>query len=433
MKNVFSLFVVLSSIPALFRAQSSSLEAQLNYAIKEKKATIGIAVIIDGKDTVTINNSVHYPLMSVVKFHQALELADHMERQKQSMRTMLTIKEADLKKDTYSPLRDKHPQGEFEISIAELLKYTLQQSDNNACDILFQYQGGTKAVNAYIHSLGVPDCNISVTESSMHQDINLCYQNWSTPLAAVKLLDIFLREPLSANKYKDFIYQTMLKCETGQDRLAAPLLNKEGIKIGHKTGTGPCNSQGKLIACNDIGFVLLPDNHSYSIAVFIKDSEEDIVANSNIIAEISRIVYEYVTTQYKVSPLTNNEDIKNLERYTLACKWVKSYEDPIKLKKGEEVIIDLDIETDPEWKGWVWCVASNERTGWVPMQILNVSKTSSGKQQIATISENYSAYELSVEQGEVVIGTKCLNGWLWCRKEDSTEEGWVPIKCLNEI
>ena len=432
MKNVFSLFVVLSSIPALFRAQSSSLEAQLNYAIKEKKATIGIAVIIDGKDTVTINNNVHYPLMSVVKFHQALELVDHMERQKQSMRTMLTIKEADLKKDTYSPLRDKHPQGEFEISIAELLKYTLQQSDNNACDILFQYQGGTKAVNDYIHSLGVSDCNISVTESSMHQDINLCYQNWSTPLAAVKLLDIFLREPLSANKYKDFIYQTMLKCEPGQDRLAAPLLNKEGIKIGHKTGTGPCNSQGKLIACNDIGFVLLPSNHSYTIAVFIKDSEEDIVANSNIIAEISRIVYEYVTTQYKVS-LTNNEDMKNLESYTLACKWVKSYEDPIKLKKGEEVIIDLAIETDPEWKGWVWCVASNERAGWVPMQILNVSKTSSGKQQIATISENYSAYELSVEQGEVVSGTKCLNGWLWCRKEDSTEEGWIPIKCLNEI
>ena len=112
MKNVFSLFVVLSSIPALFRAQSSSLEAQLNYAIKEKKATIGIAVIIDGKDTVTINNNVHYPLMSVVKFHQALELVDHMERQKQSMRTMLTIKEADLKKDTYSPL--------FQILLADV-------------------------------------------------------------------------------------------------------------------------------------------------------------------------------------------------------------------------------------------------------------------------------------------------------------------------
>lgn len=141
--------------------------------------------------------------------------------------------------------------------------------------------------------LGVSDCNISVTESSMHQDLNRCYQNWSSPLAAVKLLDIFLRKPLFSNEYKEFIYQTMLQCETGQDRLAAPLLNK-GIEIGHKTGTGPRNFQGQQIGCNDIGFVLLPNGHSYCIAVFVKDSEEEIEVNSKIIAKISRVVYEHV-------------------------------------------------------------------------------------------------------------------------------------------
>ena len=41
------------------------------------------------------------------------------------------------------------------MSIADLLKYTLQQSDNNACDILFNYQGGPDAVNKYLHSLGI--------------------------------------------------------------------------------------------------------------------------------------------------------------------------------------------------------------------------------------------------------------------------------------
>lgn len=33
---------------------------------------------------------------------------------------------------------------------------------------------------------------------------------------------------------------------------------------------------------------------TYSIAVFVKDSEENNQANSKIIADISRIVYEYV-------------------------------------------------------------------------------------------------------------------------------------------
>ena len=60
-----------SGLILLFSCQSVPLEAQLKEAIKDKKAEIGIAVIIDGKDTITVNNDNHYPLMSVFKFHQA--------------------------------------------------------------------------------------------------------------------------------------------------------------------------------------------------------------------------------------------------------------------------------------------------------------------------------------------------------------------------
>ena len=204
-----SFILLLCLIPTIICAQNFSLEDQLKQAIKGKKAEIGIAVIIDGKDTVTVNNDIHYPLMSVFKFHQALALADYMGKQQQSLNFELTIKKEDLKPDTYSPLRDSFPQGGFNIDIADLLKYTLQQSDNNACDILFQYQGGVDAVNQYIHSLGVTDCAIVCTENEMHQDESLCYQNWTTPLAAARLLEIFRKEALFPQEYKDFIYQTM--------------------------------------------------------------------------------------------------------------------------------------------------------------------------------------------------------------------------------
>ena len=149
-----SFILLLCLIPTIICAQNLSLEDQLKQAIKGKKAEIGIAVIIDGKDTVTVNNDIHYPLMSVFKFHQALALADYMGKQQQSLNFELTIKKEDLKPDTYSPLRDSFPQGGFNIDIADLLNYTLQQSDNNACDILFQYQGGVDTVNQYIHSPG---------------------------------------------------------------------------------------------------------------------------------------------------------------------------------------------------------------------------------------------------------------------------------------
>lgn len=289
-----SFILLICLLPTLLCAQNRNLEALLRQAIEGKKAEIGIAVIIDGKDTVTVNNDIHYPLMSVFKFHQALALADFMGREKQPLNTRLAISKCDLKQNTYSPLRDKYPGGGIEMSVAELLEYTLQLSDNNACDILFRYQGGTEAVDNYIHSLGITDCAITATEDEMHQDISRCYQNWSSPLAAAELLELFKKKTLIEDEYKEFIYQTMVECETGKDRLVAPLQNK-GITIGHKTGTGDRNVRGQQIGCNDIGFVLLPNGHSYSIAVFVKDSEESDSENSKIIAEISRIVYEYVT------------------------------------------------------------------------------------------------------------------------------------------
>jgi hypothetical protein len=83
-----------------------------------------------------------------------------------------------------------------------------------------------------------------------------------------------------------------------QDRLVAPLADK-GVVIGHKTGTGDLNAKGQQIGCNDIGFVLLPDGRTYSIAVFVKDSEESFAENSKIIADISRIVYEYAMQSAK--------------------------------------------------------------------------------------------------------------------------------------
>ena len=288
-----SFIVFLCLVPTLLFAQQTQLETQLKEAIKGKKAEIGIAVIIDGKDTITVNNDIHYPLMSVFKFHQALALADYMGKQRQSLETRLAIKKSDLKPDTYSPLRDKYPQGGIEMSIADLLKYTLQQSDNNACDILFDYQGGPDAVNKYIHSLGIRECAIVGTETAMHEDLNLCYENWTTPLAAAELVEIFRKKPLFRKVYTDFTFQTMVECQTGQDRLVAPLLDKK-VTVGHKTGTGDLNAKGQQIGCNDIGFVLLPGGRTYSIAVFVKDSEENNQANSKIIADISRIVYEYV-------------------------------------------------------------------------------------------------------------------------------------------
>ena len=85
----------------------------------------------------------------------------------------------------------------------------------------------------------------------------------------------------------------MTGCNTGPERLPKPLA-ATGAVIGHKTGSGDRNSTGALIGTNDIGFVQLPDGQHYTIAVFVKDSQESLQETERIIAEASDIVYRYM-------------------------------------------------------------------------------------------------------------------------------------------
>ena len=215
---------------------------------------VGVAVIVGGTDTVVVNDRSVYPMMSVFKFHQALAVADHLAKSGKHLSDRIHIEPEDLQKDTYSPLRDKFPDGNFDISIAELLQYTLQLSDNNACDILFKYIAGVNETDDFIRSLGLEKFSISANEDDMHKDLSRCYDNWSTPLDAARLLEIFITQDVLQEEYGDFIRKTMTECTTGQDRLVKPLLGTDAA-IGHKTGTGDRNAEGKLIGTNDIGFI----------------------------------------------------------------------------------------------------------------------------------------------------------------------------------
>ena len=123
-------------LPIIINGQT--LEKQIKKIADKSNATVGVAVIIDGRDTLTVNNHEVYPLMSVVKFHQALAVAHTFDKANETFDRQILIQKEDLHENTYSPLREKYPQGNIRLSIKELLRYTLQLSDNNACDILFK-------------------------------------------------------------------------------------------------------------------------------------------------------------------------------------------------------------------------------------------------------------------------------------------------------
>lgn len=286
----------LQAVPVLALDGKTGLRRLLQQRLEGVKAEVGVAVVFDGCDTLTLNNEKHYPLMSVFKFHQALAVADACQRRGISFDTLLTVRPADLNPDTYSPLRDRYPAGGVSLTVADLLEYTLHWSDNNACDILFDRFGGTAATDHYIRSLGLEHFAIRATEDEMHRSLEACYSNWTTPLEAVRLLELFLDGKAVGEPYAGFIRQAMVTCQTGKDRLSSPLEGTNAV-IGHKTGTGDRNAEGQLIGTNDIGFVFLPDGHRYTIAVLVKDSEESAEGTARVIADISAAVYHFAVRE----------------------------------------------------------------------------------------------------------------------------------------
>ncbi len=272
------------------RAQYSLLEQRIKEVTAGKQATVGVAVKIPGKEAITVNNEIEYPTMSVFKFHLALAVTDHLERNNLSPETTLHIQKTDFMHNTYSPLRDKYPEADITLTLKELLYYTVSLSDNNTCDILFNYVGGTEKVDSYIRSLGIERFSIAATEKEMHTHFPSQYLNWTTPAAAVELMELFLSGSLFTPPYQDLLYTLLTETQTGLNKLKAGL--PEEVILGHKTGSGIHTPEGVRVADNDLGFVILPDGRSYCIGVFVKDSKEDDETNPALIAEISRIVYE---------------------------------------------------------------------------------------------------------------------------------------------
>lgn len=271
-------------------ARTGALERDIRVVADGVRATVGVAVVFGDGDTLVVNNAHRYPTMSVYKFHQALALLDSLDRAGLPLTTRIPVLRSDLLSDTWSPLRDARPEGGYELTAAELLDYSVAQSDNNVCDLLFRFLGGPKTVNRYVARLGVGRTAIVADEETMHRRPDNQYLNWTTPLAAVRLLERFRRGELLSAEYGDFLLETMFGTTTGPDKLRGLL--PADVAVAHKTGSAFRDAQGVMVADNDIGIVRLPDGRSYSIAVFVMDSRENDRTNAAVIARISRLVYD---------------------------------------------------------------------------------------------------------------------------------------------
>lgn len=253
---------------------------------------IGVAVIVDNTDTVTVNNRNIYPMMSVFKLHQAIAVCHDFDQKAADLDTALCFRRRDLDPLTWSPMLKEHPEEEITLSVAELMRYALIQSDNNASNLMFKRLVNVAQTDSFIATV-VPrrDFRIVYTEEEMSADHSRAYANSTSPLGAAILINRIFTDSIVSQDKQSFIAGALSECRTGTDRIVAPLLGRPGITAAHKTGSGYRNERGILAAHNDVAYISLPDGISYSLAVFVKDFKGDEAQAAAAIARVSDAVY----------------------------------------------------------------------------------------------------------------------------------------------
>jgi beta-lactamase class A len=250
---------------------------------------VGVAVgLVEGGEVVGINLQKQFPMQSVYKLPIGMAVLQQVDQGKLKLDQRISIKPDEyVRLGMGSPIRDKHPHG-VELSLYEILRYAVSESDGSASDVLMRTVGGAKVIQDYLHSLGIDGMMVVDTEKEIGKSVEIQYRNWARPEAALALMKVVAEGRSLSPESQKLLMQLITETPTGPKRIKGLL--PPGTIVAHKTGTGL--GGGLTRAVNDIGLVTLPDGKRLAIAVFVSDTKLNSQACEAVIAEISRAAWD---------------------------------------------------------------------------------------------------------------------------------------------
>lgn len=278
---------------ALTDTPDSALIKQIDGLAKESKGKVGVsAVLIETGETVGINQNERFAMQSVVKLPISMAVLKMAELEKLTREQKIVVSKEELvPSNMRSPIRDKNPNG-GEMTVEELIRFAISESDGTAADVLQRVAGDAKGVQAYIDSIGVRDMQVKYTHKEFGKEWKLQYDNWATPNSAVALLKSLWGQkncPKGSECKELLLISYMTESNNPAGRIKG-LLPKDTV-VAHKTGTGGTRD-GITSATNDIGIITLPNGNHIAIAVFVGDSSADQQTREGVIAKITKAIFD---------------------------------------------------------------------------------------------------------------------------------------------
>jgi beta-lactamase class A len=225
---------------------------------------------------------------SVYKLPISMAVLQRVDRGELKLDQQVKIEHSDfVRKGMYSPVRDKYPAG-TELTIAELLRYTICESDGSASDVLMKVIGGPDSVIAFLKEIQVPDIQVINSEKEIGRDWETQYRNWATPKATLALLVALQSQRGLSRDSQGLLLKLMTESIPGAKRLKGEL--PAGTVVAHKTGTGGTRN-GITSATNDIGIITLPDGRHLAVAAFVSDSAANDETRDAVIARLAKAAW----------------------------------------------------------------------------------------------------------------------------------------------
>ena len=277
-----------SSRAAAAREKPGCQTAELIDEVKKIAAVtngpVGAAFELLGKqEAVSFEGERHFPTMSVYKFPIAILVLREVDAGRLSLDQRIAVKPADFVRDREFTITRQYPKG-AELSLRELMRFMISESDGTAFDVLLRLLGGPEKATKGLRELGVEGIVIARYEKEMFEKPAVSSENWMTPVTAIQLLKLLHEGKVLSQASHDLLVDLMIHSRPGPKRLKGLL--PAGTVVAHKTGTS-ATINGVTSATNDIGLITLPDGGQLAIAVFVSDTKADLKTREAVIARIA--------------------------------------------------------------------------------------------------------------------------------------------------
>lgn len=286
--SLFLTFYCPISVGAAQQTENMDIQTKLAALEKSFDGRLGVSAIdTRNNHQIEYRSKERFPIQSTFKIIAVSAILKNSLADSNLLQQKINYQKYDLV--VWSPITEKYlSEG---MTISELCKAAISNSDNTATNLIMKNLGGPKAVTAFAHSIGDRMFRLDNWEPVLNSNPN-DKQDTSTPSEMRKGLQKLTLGNVLAAPQKNQLVTWMKDNKVGTTRIRAgvPL----GWIVADKTGGGEYG------IANDIGIVWPPNSAPIVVAIYTVQNKENATPRDDVVASAMQLIVQEFSNAHHV-------------------------------------------------------------------------------------------------------------------------------------